>query len=77
MMTQEERKKLIEWLRESAPDWTVSGHKVHQVCDELEQLARRVNELESNGQWGIPHYSWPKDANVTGWFRWNERFRDD
>jgi hypothetical protein len=36
-----------------------------------------ILEKCENGRWGIAHWSWPEVANRAGWFRLNERFRDD
>jgi hypothetical protein len=75
-MTDEERQEIVRNLRNYHPsrvgNWTFT-----RAADELERLAAEVKELERNGPWGISHYSWPEDASRTGWFRLNERFRDD
>jgi hypothetical protein len=36
-----------------------------------------ILEKYENGKWGISRLTWPEDASVVGWFRLNERFRDD
>jgi uncharacterized protein with PhoU and TrkA domain len=47
-MTEEERQKLVADLRQIAPDllWSRATYACNDAADEIERLARRVEELE-------------------------------